>query len=45
MVAEGDRTGFETALTVPGTPEYLRADAFAPNGRLLGSSAIIPVRG
>ncbi|MDR7323431.1 MULTISPECIES: arylsulfotransferase family protein [Catenuloplanes] len=45
VVAEGDRTGFETALTVPTDPEYLRADAFAANGRLLGSSAIIPVRG
>jgi len=41
---EADRTGFETTLTLPGTPEYVVADALDAQGKVLGSSAAIPVR-
>ncbi|AEV89152.1 hypothetical protein ACWT_8143 [Actinoplanes sp. SE50] len=41
---EAARTGFETTLTVQGTPEYVVAEALAANGTVLGSSSAIPVR-
>ncbi|BFU47906.1 arylsulfotransferase family protein [Krasilnikovia sp. MM14-A1004] len=39
-----DRTGFETTLSLAGTPEYVVADALDATGRVLGSSSAIPVR-
>ena len=39
-----DRTGFETTLTVQGTPEYVLAEALDAKGTLLGASSAIPVR-
>jgi hypothetical protein len=39
-----DRTGFETTLTVQGTPEYVVAEALDAKGTLLGASSAIPVR-
>jgi Arylsulfotransferase (ASST) len=44
QAAEGPRTGFETTLTVPGTPEYVVAEALDGAGRVLGASSAIPVR-
>ena len=41
---EADRTGFETPLTITGTPEYVVAEALDANGKLLGTSSAIPVR-
>ncbi|MBB4767380.1 arylsulfotransferase family protein [Amorphoplanes digitatis] len=41
---EGPRTGFETTLTLPGTPEYVVAEALDSAGALLGRSSAIPVR-
>jgi uncharacterized membrane protein len=41
---EASRTGFETTLTVPGTPEYVVAEALDANGKVLGVSSAIPVR-
>ena len=41
---EAARTGFETTLTVPGTPQYVLAEALDSTGRVLGSSSAIPVR-
>jgi hypothetical protein len=41
---EGNRSGFETTLTVNGMPEYVVAEALDTNGKLLGSSSAIPVR-
>jgi hypothetical protein len=42
--AEADRTGFETTVTLPGTPEYVVAEALDSAGKVLGTSAAIPVR-
>ncbi len=44
VVAEGPRTGFETTLTVTGTPEYVVAEALDAGGKVLGTSSAIPVR-
>ena len=41
---EGARTGFETQLTVQGTPEYVVAEALDATGTVLGASSAIPVR-
>ncbi|WP_433299318.1 arylsulfotransferase family protein [Actinoplanes sp. CA-030573] len=41
---EGDRSGFETTLTVQGTPEYVVAEALDATGKVLGASSAIPVR-
>jgi hypothetical protein len=41
---EGARTGFETQLTVQGTPEYVVVEALDAKGNLLGASSAIPVR-
>ena len=41
---EAARTGFETTLTLPGTPEYVVAEALDAEGKLLGTSSAIPVR-
>jgi hypothetical protein len=41
---EADRTGFETTLTLPGTPEYVVAEALDAAGKVLGTSSAIPVR-
>jgi hypothetical protein len=41
---EAPRTGFETTLTVSGTPEYVVAEALDAAGKLLGASSAIPVR-
>lgn len=41
---EGDRSGFETTLTVEGTPEYVVAEALDATGKVLGASSAIPVR-
>jgi hypothetical protein len=43
-MAEADRTGFETTLTVQGLPEYVVVDALDSSGRVLGTSSAIPVR-
>ena len=43
-VLEADRSGFETTLTVPGTPEYVVAEALDAAGKVLGASSAIPVR-
>ncbi|MBM2616991.1 arylsulfotransferase family protein [Actinoplanes sp. LDG1-06] len=39
-----ERSGFETTLTVPGTPEYVVAEALDASGKVLGTSSAIPVR-
>ncbi|GAA3349631.1 hypothetical protein GCM10020358_72450 [Amorphoplanes nipponensis] len=44
QTAEADRTGFETTLTLPGTPEYVVVDALDSAGKVLGTSSAIPVR-
>jgi hypothetical protein len=41
---EAGRTGFETTLTLPGTPEYVVAEALDAAGKVLGTSSAIPVR-
>ena len=41
---EAGRSGFETTLTIAGTPEYVVAEALGSAGTLLGASAAIPVR-
>jgi arylsulfotransferase ASST len=41
---EAARTGFETRLTIQGTPEYVVADALDASGKVLGTSSAIPVR-
>ena len=41
---EADRTGFETRLTIQGQPEYVVVDALDSTGKVLGTSAAIPVR-
>jgi hypothetical protein len=41
---EADRTGFETTLTIQGTPEYVVAEALDASGKVLGTSSAIPVR-
>ena len=41
---EGDRSGFETTITVQGTPEYVVAEALDAKGNFLGASSAIPVR-
>jgi hypothetical protein len=41
---EAARTGFETTLTLPGTPEYVVAEALDSSGKVLGTSSAIPVR-
>ncbi|WP_240669807.1 arylsulfotransferase family protein [Actinoplanes solisilvae] len=41
---EEPRTGFETTLTVPGTPEYVVAEALDTAGKVLGASSAVPVR-
>ncbi|MET0493981.1 MAG: arylsulfotransferase family protein [Actinoplanes sp.] len=41
---EADRTGFETTLTLPGTPEYVVAEALDVAGQVLGTSSAIPIR-
>jgi hypothetical protein len=41
---DGNRTGFETSLTIPGTPEYVVAEALDSAGKVLGASSAIPVR-
>ncbi|MFC7276666.1 arylsulfotransferase family protein [Paractinoplanes rhizophilus] len=41
---EAPRTGFETRLTIQGTPEYVVAEALDAKGTVLGASAAIPVR-
>ncbi|WP_232533946.1 arylsulfotransferase family protein [Plantactinospora sp. KBS50] len=43
MLAEVDRTGFETALPIPDVPAYLAADALDADRRVLGSSPVLPV--
>jgi uncharacterized membrane protein len=44
QVVEAARTGFETTITVPGTPEYVLAEALDTAGTVLGTSSAIPVR-
>jgi hypothetical protein len=44
QAVEAPRTGFETTLTVPGTVEYVVAEALDAQGNVLGASAAIPVR-
>ena len=41
---ESARSGFETSLTIQGTPEYVVAEALDTTGTVLGASAAIPVR-
>ena len=41
---EAPRSGFETTLMVPGTPEYVVAEAIDASGKVLGASSAIPVR-
>ena len=41
---EGPRAGFETTLTVQGTPEYVVAEALDATDKVLGVSSAIPVR-
>jgi hypothetical protein len=43
-VAETERTGFETSLTVPGNPEYVVVEALDSSGNVLGTSSAVPVR-
>ena len=42
--SRADRTGFETTLTIQGTPEYVVAEALDATGKVLGTSSAIPVR-
>jgi len=41
---EGPRSGFETTLQIPGSPEYVVAEALDASGKVLGASSAIPVR-
>ncbi|WP_067509548.1 arylsulfotransferase family protein [Actinoplanes sp. TFC3] len=41
---EAGRSGFETELVVPGTPEYVVVDALDANGKVVGTSSAVPVR-
>jgi hypothetical protein len=41
---EAARSGFETSLTIQGTPEYVVAEALDASGTVLGSTSAIPVR-
>ena len=41
---QANRSGFETEMTIPGTPEYVVAEALDATGRTLGRSSAIPVR-
>jgi hypothetical protein len=41
---EAARTGFETTLTVTGTPEYVLVEALSAAGKVLGASSAVPVR-
>ncbi len=41
---EAVRTGFETTLTISGTPGYVVAEALDSTGKVLGASSAIPVR-
>jgi Arylsulfotransferase (ASST) len=41
---EAGRSGFETTLSVPGTPEYVVVEALDAAGKVLGASSAIPVR-
>jgi hypothetical protein len=41
---EAQRSGFETTLTIKGTPEYVVAEALDATGKVLGTSSAIPVR-
>jgi Arylsulfotransferase (ASST) len=43
-VAQAERTGFETTLTVSGTPDYVVVEALDAAGNLLGTSSAVPVR-
>lgn len=42
--AEAARSGFETALTINGTPEYVVAEALVASEAVLCASSAIPVR-
>ena len=44
QTVEAERAGFETTLTIPGTPEYVVAEALDATGKVLGASSAIPVR-
>jgi hypothetical protein len=44
QTVEAPRTGFETTLTLPGTPEYVVAEALDAAGKVLGTSSAVPVR-
>jgi hypothetical protein len=44
VAATAARTGFETTMTIAGTPEYVVAEALDATGRVLGASSAIPVR-
>jgi Arylsulfotransferase (ASST) len=44
QTAETDHTGFETTLTIQGTPEYVVAEALDTTGKVLGTSSAVPVR-
>jgi len=41
---EAPRSGFETTMTVQGTPEYVIAEALDATNKVLGVSSAIPVR-
>jgi hypothetical protein len=41
---EAPRAGFETTLTITGTPEYVVTEALDAGGKVLGTSSAIPVR-
>jgi hypothetical protein len=41
---EAARTGFETTITISGTPQYVVAEALDSTGKVLGASSAIPVR-
>jgi hypothetical protein len=41
---EAARSGFETTLTVAGTPEYVVVEALSTAGKVLGASSAVPVR-
>ena len=44
VAAEVPHAGFETSLTVAGTPEYVVAEALDAAGKVLGATSAIPVR-
>ncbi|WP_250000396.1 arylsulfotransferase family protein [Actinoplanes sp. M2I2] len=41
---EEPRSGFETTLTISGTPEYVVAEALDASGKVLGATSAVPVR-